>query len=229
MCTTIDGKILGHRWPRLPGIKPGSNLFETTASSFNIPAWIVGTKTMTEFSSPATIKLPRSVPSIAKYDHLANRAAKSFAIAPDNHAALRFKHNEVGGDHVVLLITRKAPDTYLAHLQSAGVSYLFCGESKVNLPAAMTKLRTLFNMKKLMLQGGGLFNAAMLHAGLIDEISQLILPIADGGGSAVSSIFDHEGPAPKKSAASLRLLSQRQLSGGVQWLRYRVTKYHNAG
>ena len=74
-----------------------------------------------------------------------------------------------------------------------------------------------------MLQGGGKFNGSMLHAGLVDEISHIIVPIADGG-TGISSFFDIPGHAPKLAAATLRLLSHRQLPGGAVWNRYRVMR-----
>src|ERR1700682_5614258 len=49
MCTTIDGRILGDRWPKLPGGKDNAELFESTADTFGIGAWLVGTNTMREF------------------------------------------------------------------------------------------------------------------------------------------------------------------------------------
>ena len=39
------------------------------------------------------------------------------------------------GDHVVLLVTERVGDDYLAHLQSAGVSHLFCGKKEVDRQA----------------------------------------------------------------------------------------------
>src|SRR2546423_13956250 len=50
MCTTIDGRILADRWPKLPGGKDGGALFESTADTFGIGAWLVGTTTMREFA-----------------------------------------------------------------------------------------------------------------------------------------------------------------------------------
>jgi len=44
MCTTIDGKILADRWRELPGGKAAGNLFESTAATFGIGAWLVGTR-----------------------------------------------------------------------------------------------------------------------------------------------------------------------------------------
>lgn len=72
-----------------------------------------------------------------------------------------------------------------------------------------------------MLQGGGKFNGAMLKADLVDEISHVTVPVADGG-VGISSFFDIPGDAPAKAAASLRLISHKALPGGVIWARYRV-------
>lgn len=224
MCTTVDGKILGHRWGKLPGYKHESNLFETTAASFGIGAWLVGTTTMDEFDGQKT-KLPQAKHSVVRRDFIANKNAKRLAIGADAKGVLRFRENEVGGDHVVLLVTDRVSNDYLAHLQAADVSYLFCGKKEINLHVALRKLGSAFKLRKLMLQGGGKFNGAMLKSGLVDEISHLTVPIADGG-VGVSSFFDIPGKAPAKAAATLRLLSHKLLPGGVIWARYRIIAKH---
>ena len=225
MCTTVDGKILGDRWGKLPGYKHESDLFENTAASFGIGAWLVGTTTMDEFDGRKT-KLPRALKGFVRRDHIANKKAKRLAIGADAKGVLRFQENEVDGDHVVVIVTERVSNDYLAHLQSAGVSYLFCGKKEIDLPTVLRKLGKAFNLKKLMLQGGGKFNGAMLKAGLVDEISHLTVPIADGG-EGVSSFFDIPGEAPAKAAATLRLLSHKLLPGGVIWAKYRVIAGHS--
>lgn len=219
MCTSVDGRIIGHRWGKLPGYKHESELFETTAASFGIGAWLVGTTTMDEFDGKA--KLPRAPRDFVRGDHVANAKAKSFGIGADAKGVLRFQENEVGGDHVVLLVTERVSNEYLAHLQRAGVSYLFCGRKEIELRTALEKLAKAFKLKNLMLQGGGKFNGAMLNAGLVDEISHITVPVADGG-VGVSSFFDIPGEAPSKAAATLRLFSLKKLRGGAIWAKYRV-------
>jgi 2,5-diamino-6-(ribosylamino)-4(3H)-pyrimidinone 5'-phosphate reductase len=220
MCTTIDGKILSARWGRRPGGQDAGKLFERTAASFSVPAWLVGTTTMKEFAGENR-RLPVCRRSIARTDHLAQPTAKSFAIGADAKGVLRFQRADVGGDHVVLLVTEQVSADYLAHLQAAGVSYLFCGRSTIGLPLALHKIRAQLKLRRLMLEGGGRFNGAMLRDRLVDEISQVIVPVVDGA-AEVTSMFEIPGLATKRSAATLRLLSRRALPGGVQWLRYRV-------
>ena len=226
MCTTVDGKIIGHRWGKLPGYKHESDLFETTAASFGIGAWLVGTTTMEEFDG-RKMKLPRAPKAFVRRDHIANKNAKRLAIGADAKGVLRFQENEVDGDHVVLLVTDRVGNDCLAHLQSAGVSYLFCGKKEINLHTALQKLGKAFKLRKLMLQGGGKFNGAMLGAGLVDEISHLTVPVADGG-SGVPSFFDIPGNPPPKAAATLRLLSHKQMPGGVIWAKYKVIAKHTS-
>lgn len=220
MCTSIDGKIMGNRWGVVAGHKGSAHLFETTADSFGIGAWIVGTTTMKEFAG-RNIKLAKAKTRIERGDHIADRQARRFAVGVDANAVLRFQKPEVDGDHVVLLITEKAGNDYLAHLQTAGVSYLMCGKIEVNLTTALDKLRQKFGIQKLMLEGGGKFNGSMLNEELVDEISHVVVPIADGG-AGISGIFDIPGKAPPFAAAKLRLISHRVLPGGVLWSRYRV-------
>jgi riboflavin biosynthesis pyrimidine reductase len=224
MCTTVDGKIIGNRWGKLPGYKHESDLFETSAASFGIGAWLVGTTTMDEFDGKKT-KLPRAPKSFSRRDHIASQKATRLAIGADAKGVLRFQENEVDGDHIVVLVSERVGNDYLAHLQSAGVSYLFCGKTEIDLQVALKKLRKTFNLRKLMLQGGGKFNGAMLLAGLVDEISHLTVPVADGG-EGVASFFDIPGKPPAKAAATLRLTSHKILPGGVLWARYKVIARH---
>jgi 5-amino-6-(5-phosphoribosylamino)uracil reductase len=71
-----------------------------------------------------------------------------------------------------------------------------------------------------MVQGGGLINGAFLKAGLLDEISHVTIPVADGG-AGIASFFDIPHPMPKKATA-LKLIKRTNLPGGVTWVRYRV-------
>ena len=221
MCTTIDGKILGDRWGKLPGGVTDSKLFETTANTFGIKAWLVGTTTMREFSS-RDFALPTARQELERVDYVAEPEAKRFAIGTDAKGVLRFKRADVGGDHAVVLVSELVSNDYLAHLKAAGVSYLFCGSDQVDPRKALRKMGSALGLRKLLLEGGGTFNGAMLKAGQVDEISQVIVPVVDGGMN-VAGFFDIPGPAPRKAAASLRLIKQQKLAGGILWHRYRVT------
>lgn len=223
MVTSIDGKILGDRWGKLPGGTSTAELFESTATSFGVGAWLVGTNTMREFMgkdqslAPTRERIPRE-------DHIVDAKAKEFAIGADAKGVLRFQRGYVDEEHVILLLSERVSNAYLAHLRKAGVSYLFCGKDRVELKVALDKLRRKFGLKKVMLEGGGTFNGAMLKEGLVDELSQIIVPIADGGGPEITGVYDAPGDPLPKAAAKLQLESHELLEGGAIWAKYKVTK-----
>jgi 2,5-diamino-6-(ribosylamino)-4(3H)-pyrimidinone 5'-phosphate reductase len=220
MCTSIDGRILGERWGKLRAVKGSAELFETTAASFGIGAWLVGTTTMKEFAD-RNVALKKAAQPIERKDYIADPKAKRFAIGADAKGVLRYKRGDVNGDHVVLLVSQQVSDDYLSHLRAAGVSYLFCGKDHVDVRVACRKIGNELGLRKLLLEGGGAFNGALLKAGLIDEISQVVVPVVDGG-TGIPSLFDIPGRAPRMAARQLRVIGQRKLPGGVNWFRYRM-------
>lgn len=221
MVTSIDGKILTQRWKDLTESKLTSKLYESIAEEFECGSWLVGTTTMQELTAkPRKLKAVKD--RVPKGDFIANPEAKTHAIGTDSSGILRFKDDNVGGDHAIVITTEKASNAYLAHLRSNNVSYLICGKKNIDLKIAMNKLSKKFKLEKVLLEGGGVINGAMLQEGLIDEISQIIVPIVDGGGQGVSGLFDLKGKSPKKAVAGLELMDKRSLEGGAQWLHFSV-------
>ena len=123
------------------------------------------------------------------------------------------------GDHVITILTEGVPDAYLAHLQDIGVSYLFAGEKEVDLKLALQKLRSRFGIEKLMLEGGAHINGSFLNEELIDELHQLLLPIADGT-IETSTLFEINSDIKKEGATLLKLENVKQLEDDVLWLTY---------
>lgn len=221
MIMSIDGKILTRRWEKCTESKMTGKHYESTAAEFDVGSWMVGTTTMKELTGQ-TRAFSASNKVVPGGDFIADTNAKTFAIGTDTRGVLKFQESEIGGDHAIVLTSGIASTGYLAHLRNVGVSYLLCGRDKIDLKLAMKKLHTKFNLKKILLEGGGVVNGSMLQAKLVDEISQLIIPIVDGGGSAITGFFDPPGKAPKNAVAGLKLISQKTLQGGTQWLRYEV-------
>jgi riboflavin biosynthesis pyrimidine reductase len=110
------------------------------------------------------------------------------------------------------------PDNYLAFLRSKGVSYVFGGRNDVNLARVLAKLRREFGIEKLLLEGGGKINGSFLAANLIDEVSVLIAPIADGS-IGTPSLFDVS--AAKNAPRRMRLVSFEKRANDLFWLRYK--------
>jgi len=101
------------------------------------------------------------------------------------------------------------------------VSYLFGGKSRIDLARVLQKLRSRFDIRTLLLEGGGKINGSFLAANLIDEVSILIGPVADGS-TGTASLFDVEDQ--HSPARNLKLISIEKRADDFVWLRYKVRR-----
>ena len=84
---------------------------------------------------------------------------------------------------------------------------------------ALEKIGARLGVRTLMLEGGGGINGSFLRAGLIDEVSLLVAPVADGRvGTPALFDVDGEDAAPHR----LALIDVERRADDVLWLRYRV-------
>lgn len=222
MASTVDGRIIVEGWGSEAETEGFSSLYEKCHSSFDSEAWLVGRVTMekdfTEGRKPEPF--PPSEP-IARNAYIGDHDAKSFAIAIDAAGKLGWETNEIDGDHVIVVLTEKVDDAYLNYLQHLKVSYVFAGETELDLRRAVKQLGELFPIKTIMLEGGGNINGSFLAANLVDELSLLILPLADGT-SGFATVFEVRDGLRQGAASRLQLQQVEKLEGDVVWLRYRV-------
>jgi riboflavin biosynthesis pyrimidine reductase len=220
MMTSVDGKILGEKWGSSAQVKTLLGKFEKAHEEIGIGAWIVGRTTMErDFTNFADPVLKKGNQEVDRSDFIANYQGDSFAIAIDGKAKLGWNASTMQGDHVITILTEQVPDAYLAHLQDIGVSYIFAGKQELNLETALVKLRKLFGIKKLMLEGGAHLNGSFLNEELIDELHQLLLPIADGTIES-PSLFAIDSKIKKEGATLLKLKDVKQMDDDVVWLTY---------
>ncbi|MGE0681303.1 MAG: dihydrofolate reductase family protein, partial [Candidatus Binatia bacterium] len=143
-------------------------------------------------------------------DHFQDRfCSVSYAIAIDPSGKLQWQANAIDGDHIIAVLTECVSNDYLAFLRDKNISYIFGGKAEIDLSAVLEKLSAKFKIKTLSLEGGVKINGAMLAAELIDEISLLFAPIADGS-VGTPTLFDVEPALPQKPASKLQLLAVEQ-------------------
>ena len=217
MSPSIDGKIVAGNWP---SIRIVSAEYERTAATLGADAWIIGRVSMEPYAGKSKVPRRKANGRIPRKDFIARPDAKSYAIAIDPSGKLTWASNDIDGEHVIAVLTQRVSDDYLAFLQSRGVSYVFGGKDSIDLRRVLTKLRTAFGIRKLLLEGGGKINGSFLAADLIDELSVLIAPVADGG-VGTPTLFDAK--SGRGVARALRLISVAKLRGDVVWLRYKVS------
>jgi riboflavin biosynthesis pyrimidine reductase len=221
MMTSVDGKILSDKWGTSAKVKTLIKNFESAHDALGHKAWIVGRTTMekdfTNFEKPIVKK---GTQHIDRTDFIAEREVESFAIAIDAHGKLGWKESTMQGDHVITILTEGVANGYLAHLREIGVSYIFAGKDQIDLKIALRKLKSMFGIETLMLEGGAHINGSFLNEGLIDELHQLLLPIADGT-IATSSLFEIAPEVKKEGATIMTLENVKQIENDVLWLTYK--------
>src|SRR6478609_2293169 len=173
---SVDGRIKQTIW----GYKDHHKYFEEPAAKIKADAWLVGRITMQEFSSKKKYTLTRFKDDLPKKDFVAKQSSKTFAVVIDPSGKCFWDTNMVSTEHVIEVLTEKVSAKYLEHLRSKNVSYVFGGTNELDLKLVLEKLNKLFGIKRVRIDGGGHVNGSFLKAGLIDEFSLVLAPIADG-------------------------------------------------
>ena len=219
MMASVDGRIVTGGWPLS---KDESGQYERVHATYEPDAWICGRVTMEEHfaaGARAEAEVARTYDGLPREDFVAPGEHESFAIAVDARGKLVWQSGEVAGDHVVAVLSERVSDDYLATLRARGVSYLLAGRDDIDLPLALEKIGARLGVRTLMLEGGGGINGSFLRAGLIDEVSLLVAPVADGR-VGTPAVFDVEGEDAVPWRLALAGVERR--ADDVLWLRYRV-------
>jgi riboflavin biosynthesis pyrimidine reductase len=218
MGSSIDGRIVPHGWPQAE-LAAITDVYEAIHRDLSGDAWIVGRITMAEFGKgdPVPATAAEAYPRTTWKAPHADRGP--YAVAIDQSGRLHLNINRANCDPVVAILTEAVSDDHLAELRRDGISYLFAGAAELDFALALERLNADFGISRLLLEGGGGINGSFLAAGLIDEISLLLMPVADGA-EGTPSLFDR--PAGVSSALRLKVVDR--LPGDLLHLRYDVMR-----
>ena len=218
MVSSVDGKIDGAAL----GAVTSKGEYEATGAKLNGDAWICGRTTMQQhFAEDKPFVSATNTPAGPRPVFVARRA-KSYAVSVDTLGKLRWAGGDLDGDHLICVVSEQAPEDYLAMLREKGISYIVSGKSSVDLADAVNQLGEHFGIRTLLLEGGGHINGAFLQAGLVDEVSILVVPGIDGRHD-IPAVFDGVSPSRNK-AVPLRLKSVEQRGRDALWIRYQVVR-----
>jgi 2,5-diamino-6-(ribosylamino)-4(3H)-pyrimidinone 5'-phosphate reductase len=217
MMASVDGRVDVSEWPLSAAARKH---YEQVHASYDAEGWMCGRITMEHFAKGvrSDYEVAREHTSGAtREDFIAPGNHDSFAFAVDASGRLAWLSNDIDGDHVVAILSERVSDEYLAFLRSRSVSYLLAGTRDIDLSTALQKIGARFGVKTLMLEGGGRINGGMMRAGLIDEVSLLVAPVADGR-IGTPALFDDDDAVLQ----GLVLEKVEQRANDMVWLRYRV-------
>jgi riboflavin biosynthesis pyrimidine reductase len=214
MMSSLDGRSLTDGWH----LDFASDLYENTAATFEADGWICGRVTMQEISHGTDYPKGLATAPVPRTDHFVERGASQYAISIDPQGRVAWKSNTALKSHVIEVLTEQVADDFLAYLQSIGVSYVFGGKSDIDLGKVVQTLAQELGVKKLIVEGGSHVSGAFVNAGLVDEVSVLILPLVDGRSAHPSSF---EVPMEQwRAPAYLKLMSVEKAGRDSVWLRY---------
>ena len=214
MLASVDGKIDG---ASLRSLTPNGE-YEATGAQLSGDAWVCGRVTMEQHFATGVYQ-PSDLKRAAKGVHVVHQA-KSYAVVVDTKGTLLWDRDEIDGDHLVVITSEQATESYLGFLKQRGISYVVAGSAEIDLPSAVSTLRERFGMNTLLLEGGGNINGGFLDADLVDELSLLLIPGIDGR-HEIPNVFDGLSGSERR-AVPLKLKSVERRERDVLWLRYEV-------
>lgn len=228
MFTSLDGKIDG-AYMTDPRAVPARETYGKLRGFYDCQATLYGTTTMAGgFSFGLAPKLSKAGTAYPKEDYVASSDVANYIVSVDPEGILGWnsKYLELKGRpkaHVIQVLTEKVSQAYLAYLHKFDISYIFAGKDQLDCSLLLYKLKTLFHIDRLMIAGGGTINWSFAQEDLIDELSLVIAPVADGNTSSVS-IFERMESFPQRSPAAFSLKAVERVDGDGVWLRYALKK-----
>ena len=191
MLMSLDGKING-RYFSMPETRPGLRKYGELRGFYGCSATIYGTTTAAEgYSDGYVSDLPNEGVENIPPVYVGESGAESYIVAMDPEGTLKWsgKFVEKKGRpraHVIEALTERASASYIAYLQSLGISYIIAGEKQIDCELLLRRLKEHFGIGSVLLAGGGITNWTFAAQGLIDELSIVLVPTADGDSKAAS-------------------------------------------
>jgi 2,5-diamino-6-(ribosylamino)-4(3H)-pyrimidinone 5'-phosphate reductase len=131
------------------------------------------------------------------------------------------KFLNAGPARIVVFTTEQTVPEQIAQLVERGAEVYVVGERRVDLAEALRRLKQM-GVERLMVEGGGTLNAALLQLKLVDEIHLYIAPLIFTGATAPSLA---DGPGlPRDQAIELRLRACEPLDDGGIVVEYEVAE-----
>jgi 2,5-diamino-6-(ribosylamino)-4(3H)-pyrimidinone 5'-phosphate reductase len=123
---------------------------------------------------------------------------------------------------IIVLTSERASVRNLRRLREVADDVEIFGDHEMDFPAAFQWLEKKWRVKKILCEGGGELNTALIRQNLVDEIYVTICPFIFGGRNA-PTLADGAGVTSVKTATRLRLASLNRI-GQELFLVYRVEK-----
>lgn len=127
---------------------------------------------------------------------------------------------------IIILTTKRAARRRVAALRKVA-EVRVAGRNSVDLPRALRWLRDEHGVKRVLCEGGGETNAALLRSGVIDELHITVCPLILRGRKA-PTVCDGDGVCSVLAGTKL-VLQDIEVAAGELFLTYRVVRREALG
>ena len=228
MLTSLDGKISGNFMSSIDCSDAGYAFDEIAFGNnrhYNHQGWLSGRITseeaFTNFRKPDLITGEK----VESGDYIFDTNYSMYYISVDPKGKIGWSKNTLRYSshqpHIIELLTKEASDEYKAFLRRKHISYLIVGDNSIDFKLALEKLYQLFNIKLLMLGGGGVLNWSFIQQGLCDELSVVLAPVADGANNT-PTLFETRDNYGKDIPVGFKLDKVEVIGESTLWLRYKI-------
>lgn len=222
--SALDGKITGE-FMGMESARSVSEEYGRIRTEYQADAWLYGTVTTKEFTGWRKPELDFGA-EVPAGDFVAEAQADLYYVSVDTQGEIgwesgTFRKAGRPDAHVIEVLTEQTPAAYRAYLRQHGVSYILAGSKLLDSKLAVEKLYQLFEIDTLLICGGGTINWTFLQQGVVDELSLLLAPAADGNPDSVT-VFEKSPLLPPGSPATFRLKNIERLKDDGVRLVYTV-------
>lgn len=197
MTTSINGKITGKF---LNESLFSVNEYYRLHRHFKANGFLCGRKTMeSSFTNGWYPDLIKYQACIVSRDDYVESLHDFYAISIDFHGRLGWKDNCICDEdpgynnaYIIEVVSENVDDAFLAYLRENKISYLFAGKDKLDIPLMLSKLKNMFNIDFVLLEGGGIINGSFLKEKCIDEISLVVAPFIEYSSKTKDLFYDED-------------------------------------
>lgn len=186
MLMSVDGKVTGDFLFK-PDCEGAAEEYYRINREYKADAFACGRVTMeSSFTGGWYPDLSEYEPigeELRKSDFVVDGLSGFYAVAFDRRGSLGWKSDRIidddpgyGGAQIIGVLGEKVDPRYLTYLREMKISYVFAGEEGEDIPLALFKLKNIFGIRTLLLEGGSIINGAFQRAGVIDELSLVVAP-----------------------------------------------------
>lgn len=229
---SVDGRIAlsrdtvllqpdaGRRWAAMK--PPGTDEFlGARRAEHGATVTIEGSGSFVVPGAPrAELPVPRLAEAELRRDAIPRRTPSWFVVA-DSRGRVDWTFAGDDSTALVVLVCEATPSGYLQLLHDRGIGHLNAGVERVDLAAGLAAIGSVLAATTVVADSGGTFNAALLRAGLVDELDVVTLPGLVGG-AGTPSIMDGDPLGLSELPIRLRLLDCRATPEGLVRTRYQV-------